>query len=633
MSSTSAVATTAAGSRTASRAWIQWAVDPVRRHWPGLAVALILTVSLSLPRWWMMTTQPSEGARVPISVFGASRIGSDEAREVAVIRQAYDGKLPLRAPYLANHSDGTLEAGAALPEAIGVLGHVTGGPFESLALVTTLMSALALLFLYALGVRLTKSRWIAAGCLPLAVVAGQILYRYDGFNALHRADVIRTLVTANPSHEFLFWSRFISPTLVLAPFFAVALALPRAVSDGNKRWGAVAVAGLAWLVYAYIFFWTAAAVALGAWGAWLLYRRDFEAFRRLAVIGAAAIVLALPEVAITINKSLSSSGDAQARVGLESKSIELRPYLQRGLIGLPLFYGVYRSRVRYGSLYVCLFVAPIVLASTHGMVPQSWHYRSQVWGVFAIPLVLAGGAGLVKLLGEREMRVAAVAFGAAAVLGTAYVGVYQIRALRQVDAAYAVSDDEYAALQWMRENVHGDQTVVSPSIVTTINVAAMTPASEYIMGGFNPVANDDELIDRYLRVSIAFGYGEDDIFQRIDPHHPLPFDTNDSPKDLMKDTEQSVAYYTFYSETDQPDELAKRLPDWHKQYARLQGRSNVLSAYPAEYLYCGERERMWPVEDPPSGIYVTVAFHEGTVTIYKLVKSTARGAQQFKGCT
>jgi hypothetical protein len=632
MSSTSAVAPTADQARTATRASVAWAVEALRTHWPGLAVALILTVSLALPRWWMLTTEPAEGARVPISVFGASRVGSDEAREVVVIRQAYDGKLPVRAPYLANHKDGPLEAGAAAPEAIGVLGHVTGGPFEALALVTTLLSALALLCLYALGVRLTGSRWIAVGCLPLAVVAGQILYRYDGFAALRHANVMRTMVTADPSREFLFWSRFLSPTMVLAPFFAVALALPRAVGDGDKRWGAVAVIGLAWLVYAYIFFWTAAAFALGAWGGWLLYRRDFEAFRRLAVIGVAAVLLALPELAVTVNKSLSSSGDAQARVGLEAKSIDLRTYVQRGLIGLPFFYGVFRSRIGYGSLFVCLFMAPIVLASTHGVVPQSWHYRSQVWGVFAIPLVLAGGAGLVQLLGRREARVAAGAFAVAAVCATAYVGVYQIRAIRQVDASYAVSDDESAALRWMRENVGGDETVVSPSIVTTINVAAMTPAAEYIMGGFNPVADDDELIDRYLRVSIAFGYGEDEIFQRIDPYHPLPFDTDDSPNDLMQDTEQSVAYYTFYSETDHPDELAERLPEWHERFDELEGQPEILSAYPADYLYCGERERLWPVEREPSGIYVTVGFQQGTVTVYRLADESDPDAQPFDGC-
>jgi hypothetical protein len=632
MSSTSAVAPTAARAQTGTRTWVESGVEALRRHWPGLAVALILTASLSLPRWWMLTTQPAEGTRVPISVFGGSRIGSDEAREATVIRQAYDGKLPLRAPYLANHKDGTLQAGAGLPEAIGVLGHVTGGPFESLALATTLMSALALLLLYALGVRLTGSRWIAAGCLPLAVFAGQVLYRYDGFAALRHADVIRTMVTAKPSHEFLFWSRYISPTLVLAPFFAVALALPRAVGDGDKRWGVVAAISLAWLVYAYIFFWTAAALALGAWGGWLLYRRDFEAFRRLAVIGVAAVLLALPEVAITINKSLSSSGDAQARVGLESKGIELRAYVQRGLIGLPFFYGVYRSRIRYGSLFVCLFMAPIVLASTHGLVPQSWHYRSQVWGVFAIPLVLAGSAGLLQLLGRREMRLAGGAFAVAGVCAAAYVGAFQVRTIRQVDASYAVSDDESAALRWMRENVHSDETVVSPSIVTTINVAAMTPASEYIMGGFNPVANDDELIDRYLRVSIAYGYGEDDIFQRIDPYHPLPFDTNDSADELMQDTEQSVAYYTFYSETDHPNQLAERLPEWHERFDELKGQADVLAAYPADYLYCGERERLWPVQREPSGIYVTVAFHQGTVTVYHLTNESDPNAEPFKGC-
>lgn len=152
------------------------------------------------------------------------------------------------------------------------------------------------------------------------------------------------------------------------------------------------------------------------------------------------------------------------------------------------------------------------------------------------------------------------------------------------------------------------------------------------MGGFNPVANDDELIDRYLRVSIAFGHGEDDVFQRIDPYHPLPFDTNDTADELMKDTEQSVAYYTFYSETDHPEELAERLPDWHERFESLEGESNVLAAYPADYLYCGDRERLWPVQREPSGIYVTVAFHQGTVTVYRLTDESNPDAQSFTGC-
>jgi hypothetical protein len=54
--------------------------------------------------------------------------------------------------------------------------------------------------------------------------------------------------------------------------------------------------------------------------------------------------------------------------------------------------------------------------------------------------------------------------------------------------------------------------------------------------------------------------------------------------------------------------------------------------YPAEYLYCGHRERYWPVDRAPSGIYVTVAFQQGEVTIYRLAKAGEPQTEPFTGC-
>lgn len=608
------------------------AMTLARRHALGAAFALALAGLLVLPRWWMITTTPPEGVRVPISLFGASRIGSDEAREVSVIRQAYDGKLPVRAPYLANHRDAELQPGAGWQEAIGIFGHVVGGPFQSLAVVTTIMAAAALLLLYALGVRLTGSRLAAAAVLPIAIAGGQVFMRGDGLFALSHAEFLKQILTADPLREFLAWSRFLSPVMVLAPFFAVALALPRAVETGSWRWGAVSAVALALLVYSYIFYWTAVALGVAAWGAWLLYQRDFTSFRRLVVISAAATLLVLPELAIVANKSLVSTPDAQARVGLESKSIELRVYVQRLLIGLPFFFGIRAGRVRFGSLYVGLFLAPVVLASIHGVIPQPWHYRSQVFSVFALPALFAGGAALVRMLPRPGVRAAAAALAAAAVLSTAYVVVFQVRGIREVNASFAVSRDEDAALRWIRANVRGDETVVSPSIITNWYLASLTPASEYIMGGFNPVAGDDELIDRYLRVSIAFGYSEDATFARIDPYYAPPLDEDAPPDELVRETEESVAYYTYYSETDNPAKLAERIPAWRRRYEKLQSEPDILAAYPAQYLYCGERERLWPAERPASNIFVTVAFQQGGVTIYRLADASQPGTLPFRGC-
>jgi hypothetical protein len=442
------------------------------------------------------------------------------------------------------------------------------------------------------------------------------------------------VLLANPLQETLLWSRFLWPIMVMAPFFAAVLALPRAVDTGSRRWGAVAAIALALLVYSYIYYWTAAALAITAWGGWLLYRRDYTSFSRLVAVCVVAALLALPELAITANKSLASTADTQARVGLASnRAIELRVYPQRVLIGLPFFYGIWASRVRHGSFYIFLFLAPVVLASVVGVIPQEWHYRSQVFSGFALPALIAGGAGLFRVLPRPGVRVATAGFAGAAVFSLVFVVAFQVRGIYETNAAFAVSQDEYDALRWIRGNVGGAETVVSPSIVTNWNLASLTPASEYIMGGFNPVASDDELIDRYLRASIAFGYSEETTFDRLDPRHRPPIDDVDDPLDeLLLEVEESVAYYTFYSETDHPGKLSRRIPEWRERFEELESRSEILEKYPAEYLYCGERERLWPVEREPSGIYAKVAFREGAVTVYRLEDESDPDARQFEGC-
>ncbi len=606
----------------------------VRPHAVGIGVALILAAILVLPRWWMLTTPAPDGVRVPISLWGAGFQGSDEAREVSAIRQAYDGKLPLRAPYLANHRDAEMQAGAGWQEAIGILGHVTGGPFWALAIVTTVMGALAMLLLYALGLRLTGSRLIAVAVLPIAIAFAQVLIQGDGLFALRHHYFLHRVLTADPVNEFLYWSRFLWPIMVMAPFFAVVLALPRVVDTGDWRWGTVAAVSLALLVYSYVFFWTTMALAVGAWGVWLLYRRDFESFRRLAIVCGAATILALPELAITANKSIASTPDVDARVGLQAKAIVLRPYPQRILIGLPFFFGLWRGHIRHGALYACLFVAPVILSSIHGVIPQPWHYQSQVFSGFAIPAMVAGGAGLVSVLPSPSERVALAGLVGLAAVSTVYVLAFQARALHQLNPVYSVSHDEHDALRWVRANVKGDETVVSPSIVTNWNLADLTPASEYIMSGYNPVADDDELIDRFLRVSIAYGYTEDAIFDRLDPDHYWDWDDHGQDTSaMMRATDEAVVYYTFYDEWTHHEEMEERVPEWRERYERLKDRANVLAAYPAQYLYCGRRERTLPDENPAKGIYVRRAFHEGSVTIYKLVKQGAAGAVPFKGCT
>ncbi len=618
--------------------WSRSLTAELRRHAAGLAVALFLAMILVGPRWWLLTTEPPRGVRIPISV----HVATDEAQEASTIRQAYDGKLPVRDPYLVNHRNGPLQAGALWQEAIGVFGHVTGDPYSALTIATTLMAVAAFVLLYALSLQLTGSRWAAVAVLPIAFASIQIVSQAGHLAALRHWYALKPALAVDPHLiswpgpvGFLVWTRYVSPVLVLAPFFGAVLALPRALQSGSRRWLLAATFSLALLVYSYVYYWTAMAVALGGWGAWLLYQREYVALRRLCVISAGALALALPEVVIVASKSLSSSPDVRARVGLADPGISLWVFahivLPGVVAGLPFLYALRRRALR-GGLYVCLFLAPLILSDVEGVMPQPWHYQTHVWAVFALPAFIAGGADLARYVPRHFAKAGASALAICAVLGAVFCVVWQVRATMMVGPTFAISRDEYAAFKWIDAHVAGDETIVSPSVTTNLLLADLTPAAEYMMDGFSPVASQDELRERFLRAQIAFGYGEGTTFARMDkviwsPTSPF-IDANGSPGPAPAGIRSEYVWQFT------PGDVVQRaLVQWRRRFQELRTEPNVLSAYPADYLYCGPRERFWPIDQPPSGIDARVVFRQGDVTIYRLTAPSDRGARSFIGCS
>jgi hypothetical protein len=81
-----------------------------------------------------------------------------------------------------------------------------------------------------------------------------------------------------------------------------------------------------------------------------------------------------------------------------------------------------------------------------------------------------------------------------------------------------------------------------------------------------------------------------------------------------------------------PERLDERMNAWRTRFRTISAEDNVIAAWPANYLYCGPRERFWPVVHPSAGTYVTIAFRSGTVTVYELSDAADPAAAPFKGC-
>ncbi len=611
------------------------AVALLRRHWLGLAVALALTAALAGPRWYLLASSPPDGARIQVSPWAASDIGYDLALFSPAIRDAYDGSASFASYYDVSRNDVPTPPGVPWLEAIGLFGRVTGSPFSSLAVATTLLALAAMLLLYVLTLEFTDDVRIAAAVMPITVLAIGVIVKAGGILPLRHADVLRGILTLQPHREFQALYRFVPPAIPMPVFLATAIAIPRAVESGKRTWYVAATAALALLIYTYLFYWSAMAVAMVGWCAWLLYRRDYVTLRRVVLIGAAASLLATPELLARVHDAFALPADAKARFGKDAFGIgtgQITSAAQRFVIGLPFLYPLLRGRER-NRFYLALFLAPLALDVTTGIVPQPEHYVTQVWHVFAIPAFIAGGAGLVTMLPRRYGRTLALAGGGLAAIGLVYAVAYQVRATRQTEAAFSMPADERAAFDWIETHVRDDQTVVSPSVNTNMLLPAMTPAGRYLDDGFFTRVSDDEIIDRFLRAQAAFGYSEDDVFARLDPANGYPTtDTTVPPDELERHFEDSAAYFSFNWEITHPERIADRLPEWRKQYETLLQQNDVLAAYPADFLFCGHRERYWPATHPAPGTYVTVAFQSGDAIVYALAKESDPGARPFAGC-
>ncbi|MEX2227311.1 MAG: hypothetical protein WEB52_12770 [Dehalococcoidia bacterium] len=613
----------------------------LRKHVAGISLALLLAALLVAPRWWTFVSDPDDGARVSISPYAAGAVGYDEALYAASIRDAFEGEVPIRDPFLVNHRDGSPQRSSIPHTVIGAAGRVTGGPFASLAIATTVAALAALVLLYALMLGITGSRFAALVLMPIVILAVHVLNFADGILPLRHAEVLGALVTVDPEDQVHAWARFPAPILVLAPFFAAVLALPKAVAAGSRGWMATAATAIALLIYTYLYYWAALGLALAAWLAVLMLRGERAEAGRLLAIGGLALVIALPEIVVIGWAGVSLPADVRDRVGLDPIGLDTSlasSIAQRLLVGLPLLIALMLRATSRSMLYVLLFLAPLVLAPVQGVLPQQWHFETQVWGVFAIPAFVAGGVAIASSLRwSQPPRFAYAGIVVVALASLVYVGALQARAVSSTADGYVLSDDEQAAFAWMRAHVDEDDTVVSPSVSTNLLLAGLTSSAQYLADGGFTYAEDDELGERILRVQAAYGYSEGEVMRRVSLDGEFEgFPLNDPDPDVEAQErllEDHLAFFIFSFEITDRGAFEARAESWRGRYRTLLSTNDVLDRYPAEYLYCGHRERFYGASAPAEGTLVRVAFERGDVRVYERVDVDSADVMAFPGCS
>ena len=606
----------------------------LQRHATGIGVALLLAAALAAPRWWLLATDPAEGARIDLSPWGGGGQAEDEAMYMGIARAIFDGDLLPRDVHLADQHGPPLTSAGPMYVVAG-LGRVTGDIYVALALVCTLAALAALLLIYALGLRMSGSRVLAAALVPAVLLFATSYDIAGGFLPLRHAGVLSAIASAAPEGEFHPWTRFVAPALTAPLAFSAFLALPPAVMRGERRTLAASSALLALMAYTYLFVAATMAVVLLAWAAWFAARRDWAPARRVLIIGGAAAVLALPELANIAWNAAEATADIRARKGFAPYTTDISTValLQRAALALPFAWLAFRGRGDRDEnvFYVLLTAAPLVLARADRVFPQNDHFLMQVWPFFTVPIAIAGVVALRDLTPRTAVRPLTATLAVMAMLGIAQTVAYQARALRENDEHYVVSEAERDLYGWLEAHA-GGATVATPSRSTAYLIANLTPAYGYLPDGFPTQVSDDEIADRYLRLQAAFGYSEADTFARLREYAPFTELTPRPGETLEQRAERAMSDYLFAEEFLQPRRIEQRVPGWIERFRAYQHEPDVLRRYGVDYVLCDHRARFWGADRTSPGTYVSVAFEDGDVTLYRIVERSAPDAREFGGC-
>jgi hypothetical protein len=445
-----------------------------RRHWPAVALAILIGLLLVLP-----ALQGRVLADVPFS--STRNIAfSDDLFYFARIREVLDGHPLLGNPYLWEH-----KAKSPAPAFLGEwllaqpIRWLGSGVVSAGVLYDFFLPAIAALLAYAGLFRLTRERGLSL--LGVAVLFWGIFWYHFG--------------------------RAVSPQLNVLPWLTMFLLLDTIMtSSGPPRRLLVGVAAFNFglLFYLYFYHWTfyltlCTLLALG-----LTWRRDYTPLSSIAAAAVGGLILALPHVWLMARAAaLPEYAETLKRLGLiESRfpsglAIVAPAILLLGLLAYALYRGALRPDRRLLLLAGGL-IAALGLANQHLITARnlefSTHYLlpAVFWFVFSAAYLVAGWEGSAR----RAVRGAAFALGLLLVV----FGFWRMAAAwPDLPPPGGPPGDRYLpVLDWLDANMPPESVIYAPPALSDL-IPIYTSANVY----FNQhthlyFLSDAEVLDRFI---------------------------------------------------------------------------------------------------------------------------------------
>lgn len=387
------------------------------------------------------------------------------------------------------------------------------------------------------------------------------------------------------SQEPFYFSQFEEPKITFFFFTIALLFFVRAMRRDSMKSAALAGISFGLLFYTYLYDWATAFAAMGLFFLWSLYKKDFHAVKRTAIIAAIGL---LCSAGYWYNFwHILQYPDAIARAGGEfSHAIRFatvwKSYL-RVLVLVFLLVAFWQKKDRrliwmLGAMLFAYVIAVNVQVVT-GLNPQPDHwYRVQflpialaAWliALRLYDLFFAPATEKVRMLGNA----AAAFFLLYFFMGTFYAsGVYSITHAKD----YAVSWRTVESLEWLRAHTEKGSVVGAISGSKSAEILLHTENNVFVPFGFATLASDRELWERAMILARLYGFTPDEFeaYIRASAYYLFAEEYGDHSFD---------ANFTHYDRK-LPDAVAEEKTALYRAYAK-----KPELKYQLDYLYVDEQ--------------------------------------------
>lgn len=491
----------------------------MKQHWLAIILAVVTGLIVGLPHILIpRIIAPAEYDPLQFNADGGSSITMEEVYTyVPEVREILEGKFWVTDTQVAEYNGKPTpffgESGLAW--IMSGLTKLTGSIQNAFVIADIVFPTLTFILVYALVWSFTKDQFVSAATGTVLVIWPELWVLFPYPNAL-----ISAAKEAVDPRDFLFISRNFHPQLSLSIYLG-AFALVLLALERRKTWLSIlAGAAVGFLVYTYIFNWTAFGLGLILFlmykiAALVVKRSDLATARSdlmkfLVIVIVAGIVASPYFFHVWQFRQSGLAADFFTKLSLPKRGFF--DLIARHIILLALFIWFNRKKLTAKKiLFISFWLAPLIfpdlMQNFLGRDLEGKHWVRRIAHPFGI---MGLGIGASQIINKKWNMFVCLPL---IILVLVYGLIRQAEMSYKIFGSYALNPDKQELYDWINQNTPPGSVIASLSWDTVVNIPAKTHAFNFSPIGMRTIASTDETIDRFSWTAAIYGASNEYIEQ------------------------------------------------------------------------------------------------------------------------